>query len=475
MTDPLHGLDEDKKKKTEIIKRVIADYTAANSSVELFQKIAHAVKDGGKLEAIILSGGYTNYSYKLFVPGQPDLVAFAKLSFEYALWNPDKNAHYDLQRTVCEYEIMKAMAEKTPGSVVAPLACIDIEDEGQKMKLLVTEWSKADEQFCNQFIDGSVDPRIAPKLADTLATLHTLEFDPDFNEQVKPCMLSLFDQMISYVEKTCEEMKPENRTERFMVINGKEAMMKVVNASLADYNTRDCLIHSDAHVFNIICEAKPSIEKLENFGPEGTFVLVDWEMSMAGPKGRDVGLALSFPIGCMVAHALAGHLEANHSINEYIVTLLDSYMECMAKAGKTEEELASIMRNIPAWTGWFQFLAFYFLECQLIHFPCETEHDRKYVKDAMGVLGLKLFRLAYDTDYFPEGATADQVKEMFLSLVEEEVTETAQERLLHKRRKQPRKSSMLRATNRRVSDALLNFAAADEVARLSSRELSIAE
>jgi len=273
MTDPLIGIEDDKKKKTELIKRVFTE-KAASSGAEIFKRIVQ----GGKIEAIILSGGYTNYSYKLFVPGQPDLAVFAKLSFEYALWNPDKNAHYDLQRTVCEDEIMKKMTEKTPECVVAPLACFDIEDEGQKMKLLVTEWSNADEQLCNQFIDGAVDTRIAPKLARTLATLHTIDFDPDFNEQVKPCMLSLFDQMIAYVKKTCNELKPKDRTERQMVIFGSELMNTIVEGNLADYNTRDCLIHSDAHVFNIIVEGKPSIEELENFGSKGTFVLVDWEM-----------------------------------------------------------------------------------------------------------------------------------------------------------------------------------------------------
>ena len=277
MTDPLIGLDDDKKKKTELVKQVLAE-KAASSSIELFQKIDLACKEGGKIEAIILSGGYTNYSYKIFVPGQSDLVVFAKLSFEYALWNPDKNAHYDLQRTVCEYEIMGNMAEKTPECVVAPLACFDIEDEGQKMKLLVTEWSKADEQLCNQFIDGSVDTRIAPKIASALATLHNIDFDPSFNEQVKPCMLSLFDQMIDYVKTTCDLGKPKDRCEKHMVILGKELMLKVVEANVADYHTRDCLIHSDSHAFNIIVEAKPSIEQLENFGPNGNFVLVDWEM-----------------------------------------------------------------------------------------------------------------------------------------------------------------------------------------------------
>jgi hypothetical protein len=232
------------------------------------------------------------------------------------------------------------------------------------------------------------------------------------------------------------------------------------------------------------------------------------QFSMAGPKGRDIGLALSFPIGCMVAHALSGHLDANESINAFIISLLDSYAACMVEAGKTPEEVSSIIRNgeknsvlllirvcaiitflsinslltycmspsaVTGWAGWFQFLAFYFLDVQMVNFPCETEHDRKYVKNAMGVLGLKLLRLSYDTDYFPEGATTEQVKKMFLSLVEEEVTETSLERYKQKKRRQPRKSSMLRATNRRVSDAMLNFMAADEVARLSSRELSITE
>jgi len=196
---------------------------------------------------------------------------------------------------------------------------------------------------------------------------------------------------------------------------------------------------------------------------------------MAGPKGRDVGLALSFPIGCMVAHALGGHLDANESINAFINSLLDDYASCMSEAGKTPEEVASIIRNVTGWAGWFQFLAFYYLDVQMVEFPCEGAGDKQYVKDAMGVLGLKLLRLSYDTDYFPTGATTEQVKKMFLSLVEEEVTETARKRHMNRRRRQPRKSSILRATNRRVSDAMLNFSAADEVARLYNRELSITE
>ena len=100
MSDPLDGLVEDKQKKTAILKRVIAE-TAATSTADLFQKIHNVINnDGGKIEAIILSGGYTNYSYKVFVQGQPDLAVFAKLSFEYALWNPDKVSNLCISKQV---------------------------------------------------------------------------------------------------------------------------------------------------------------------------------------------------------------------------------------------------------------------------------------------------------------------------------------------------------------------------------------
>ena len=51
-----------------------------------------------------------------------------------------------------EYELMKIMCNKTPDCVVDPLACWDVEHNGQKAKLLVTKWSKADEQFGNQIL-----------------------------------------------------------------------------------------------------------------------------------------------------------------------------------------------------------------------------------------------------------------------------------------------------------------------------------
>ena len=97
---------EDKRmKKTLLIDTITKE--CASSSHGILQKIHAAIStsnndDGSKLEATILSGGYTNYSYKVYVDKHPNLCIFAKLCFEYALWNPDKSAHYDLQRTINE-------------------------------------------------------------------------------------------------------------------------------------------------------------------------------------------------------------------------------------------------------------------------------------------------------------------------------------------------------------------------------------
>jgi hypothetical protein len=72
---------------------------------------------------------------------------------------------------------MEAFSELNPGCAAIPMLCVDVED----MKLLVSEWSASDEQFANQIIEGSIDPRIPPKLGNVIARLHCSPFDPQFN------------------------------------------------------------------------------------------------------------------------------------------------------------------------------------------------------------------------------------------------------------------------------------------------------
>jgi len=274
-------LEEDKRVKKVLLLETITK-NCASSPHDILQQINDALQDGesNKLDAIVLCGGATNFSYKVFIDQKPELCVFAKLCFEYALWNPDRSAHYDLLRVENEYKIMQQVASTAQGCVVTPLALYDIEHDAQHMKLFVTEWSKADEQFCNQFIDGIVDPRIGPKIANTLATLNLIkDFDPEFNKNVQPCMESLLEHMKAVSLAAIKE--PKTRTDEYLASLGEDVVTKIMDANYANYHEADCFIHSDSHVFNILVEAKPSIEELEDFGPDGSVTLCDWEMAMA--------------------------------------------------------------------------------------------------------------------------------------------------------------------------------------------------
>jgi len=460
-------IEEDKRMKKILLVETITS-RCASSSHDILQKISHSIcdsGDGSKLDATVLCGGATNFSYKVFVDNHPELCVFAKLCFEYALWNPDRTAHYDLQRVENEYKIMKDVSSKSKGCVVSPLACWDVKQGGVNMKLFVTEWSKGDEQFGNQFIDGVVDPRIAPQIADTLATLNNIkDFDPDFNKLVKPCIESIDEHMKAVARAASQTKDPSDRTEAFCVSLGEEVTMKIMDEYVAKFNQRDCLCHYDSHVFNILVEAKPSIEELEDFGPNGTMVLCDWEMTMAGPIGRDIGLALPFPIGCMIAHGLKGQWE--ESIEVYINSLIDTYCSRMVEAGKTTDEIANILRNMVGICGWFMYLPFYILNIQDTAFPVDAEYKSRH-HDALGILGLKFMRLGFDTDYMPDTAGAVEIRALFNSLLKEEVDNAQQLFASRGRKMQSRKSSMLRTMNRRLSDTEMFYLAHESMKRFS--------
>ncbi|KAL9186477.1 hypothetical protein ACHAXT_005715 [Thalassiosira profunda] len=462
--------------KKQLVLDTIAEHcrTSSSSSPPIFRQINDALNGGQTLDAKILSGGITNFSYKVHTSNN-DLTVFAKLSFEYALFNPD--GFHDLARTENEYRMMERMAAATPDCVVAPLACWDVEcqpDSGgkpQRGKILVTEWSAADEQFGNQFADGCVDGRVAVQLADTLATLHLMDdYDPKFNETVKPCFAGLLQMAKGVVEGLCRAEAPKDRTEAYCrevgwaTSGAGPGLRAVMNANIADYDRKDCLIHGDAHVFNMLVEARPSIEQLEEFGPNGTMILCDWETCFAGPQGKDLGAALAGAIGCLVGHGL-GRGIVEESIKYYIMDLMAFYFSRMRRAGKTEVEIAHMVRNAAGWAGWTQFVVFYFLGVQLDSFGVEGPSLQKYVRDAMGVLGLKLMRFGYDHEAASPYANSKEALNEFTGLYMEEVYRAVTDRETNKRRFLPRRSSILRNKSRRVSDAALHLLATDSVAR----------
>ena len=72
-------------------------------------------------------------------------------------------------------------------------------------------------------------------------------------------------------------------------------LARIFAACRADYDKRDCLIHGDVHVFNVLVEPKMNPNDVDDsFGATGDVCLVDWEMCMEEGfvGGGGVGVAL---------------------------------------------------------------------------------------------------------------------------------------------------------------------------------------
>ena len=444
-----------------VVETITSHVTDLSDKFNQFRTIRSAIEnDGDQLTAKVISGGCTNFSYKVSLQNQPGVALFAKLCFPYALWNPDPDVDYSLVRTENEFGIMKTVCKMMDDAPVAtPYLCVDVQD----MKLLVTQWTNhADEQWANQFIDGVVDDRPVPKLAETLALLHCADFDPEFNTNVRPCMLTIFPAMKEKLQELVALPDGEGgRVAELAKSYGKGLCDQIIDANRANYDDRDCLVHSDAHAFNILVEAKPDVATLERFGPNGDVVLCDWEMIFAGPIGRDIGLSWSWPISCLLAHAINGHaFSVDDAFLGIIEKLWDEYAQVMVeKGGKDEDFLCKTYRNCIAWAGWFVFLAHYVLGCQKEFLPIDdaaSEEDKAALDDAIGVVGLKLLHLGYiDDEDDEEELTIEDYREIFRGILLREIEDL--DEMAAAKRKRAMRMSVLRTTGRRVSDAALHF------------------
>lgn len=132
----------------------------------------------------------------------------------------------------------------------------------------------------------------------------------------------------------------------------------------------------------------------------------------------------------MIAHALNGHSEVESNIKIYIETLLDTYLCRMEEDEKNPAEIAGIL-NIFGWCGWFQYGVFYVqtftefvsanLQIMTDYYPVQSDKNTEYVRDAVGIFGLKLIRLFFDTEYYATLTSTKDSRCVFTSLLEEEV------------------------------------------------------
>lgn len=138
---------QDVQAKMKIVEDIVVSLCQEDSEFADLRNMATALKSGNdSLKIKSLSGGITNYSYKVSL-ASGSIALFAKICFEFALWNPDRSVKYDLSRVENEFQIMKDASAMEPSPVVTPYDCVDVVDsDGNKMKLLITAWAPTDEQ-----------------------------------------------------------------------------------------------------------------------------------------------------------------------------------------------------------------------------------------------------------------------------------------------------------------------------------------
>ena len=120
--------------------------------------------------------------------------------------------------------------------------------------------------------------RVAPQLGKSFANLHCAAFDPDFNSSAArssclQCFFSLlrdnFNDLVANPSHPCTNQQARTR--------GHKKFIELIDYSERIYmDSKQCLIHSNTHLFNIL------VERLTN-GAErsGQVTVRDWGATLS--------------------------------------------------------------------------------------------------------------------------------------------------------------------------------------------------
>jgi hypothetical protein len=233
---------------------------------------------------------------------------------------------------------------------------------------------------------------------------------------------------------------------------GQERYDELVENLDKMYMKRECINHSDSHCFNLLVEKKPSVDKLQAFGDEGDLAICDWEMAMAGPNGRDAGIFQSWPITCALMHAARGHKEVAYDLLACCDEFWDEYARILVEqGGKDEAFMNYTFRSSLGFNSFYIFVGFYLMGLLIDNFPSDDLSEEMANKSSLGLVGIQLMEYGFGEK--ESGLSLDELRSRFRGIVENEIEGLLEAASKHKAR--PRRASVLRATGRRVSDAIL--------------------
>ena len=466
-TEERKALDEaqaiDQEEKKQVVLQEIASRCNDSSEFAILRQLGQALSQGQTLVCQIIAGGRTNYSYKVYVQEDEALAVYSKISFSFALWNPDRTQEYDIQRTVHEFEIIqkftKIMGHKD-APVAKPLLLVDLPE--LRAKLVVTEWaSDCPEQWASQFQEGRVDMEIYQKLAEALGALNLTttddenDVDPSFNENIRPCVQSLFPGS----KERFASMLQLDKSQDDFAVQGVKAMGQEVYDKLVDkmeeefMETREALCHNDCHQFNILFAGNDKDESNHDF------ILCDWEMSFAGPQGRDGGIAQSYAIACSVCHAMLGDRDkAEHLLNATI-GFWDAYEQVFRKAGKSDAELKPIILKALGVIAFLNFMVYYQygLMAEVMPLGDLPQEQASKAMAAYGAIGLEFMAIAYGEA--GDSLSYSELRKCYKNIISKRIKDClseAEEDIEQETQKPRNRRSSIRVSSaRRVSDAFL--------------------
>ena len=256
----------DRQEKLQILIKHLKGYCNDQWEHDDLRKLGNGLKNGAKLTGKILTGGFTNYSFKIYLDypddneNHPDknVAVFAKITFPYGLWCPA--IPYDISRVTTEFELMKRFSAElkiatdsggiTKSPVPKPYELIDIpatkDGASPDMKIFVAQWvAPTDEQWGNQFIEGEVDTRVIDQCARTLAMINLADCDDEINQG--------FCDSIETIAAGCDPLilgVIERDDDRAVIyardVLGKEKMAAIIREWHICDRKKDCLVHADA-------------------------------------------------------------------------------------------------------------------------------------------------------------------------------------------------------------------------------------
>jgi len=450
--------------------------------------ISQGLSEGRELAATVLTGGLCNYSYKVHFKDESegDVALFAKQCFGSPLFFQDVKC--SRERTNYEYEAMELYATISPypESTVTPYFCIDVEsDNHENMKILATQFcpNNLDEQAGNVFVDGGpISSEFATKMARGLAALHNAPVtDTDFNADMKSFFLDMAKIQPTIFEAWLAADETElDRSGKLAVSLGSEKLAKLTEGYMEALQRTDCIIHGDAHCFNILVAGKPKslgdliasfqennddAENISN-NNNGDFCLIDWEMSHVGPIGKDLGWFSAFPLSCLLAHSMHGDTVSAESIVDFLKVLWKDYAEAL---NDNDLSLVEIYRQVLGFAG-ILLSGYSSLGIHMEYLPLEDGQEPDKIKEAIGVIALQAMEWGFvetTTD-----TTVEELEDRFWKLVRDEMS-----LLTPPKRSRNRRSSLLRESGRRVSDAhtYLSLASSEEFGRTCSTRVSAIE